>query len=103
VGKKLWCIISASCLYLFDQPNDKKPLHIIPLYNLEIDSLMENGAEMNCFLLYNPDPKSGIRSAVEGKEVQLSQLAFFAESRREKMEWMLVFKVNSVIAPTYKS
>jgi len=102
LGRKLWCIISGSCLYLFEQPTDKKPFHIIPLHNLEMDSLMENGNELNCFLLFNPDPKLGIRSAVDGKEVQLRELAFFTENRKEKMEWMLTFKVNSITAPTYK-
>jgi len=58
---------------------------------------------MNCFVMFNPDVKSAIRSAVEGKEVQIKELAFFAENRREKMEWMLTFKLNSVTAPTYKT
>jgi len=53
--------------------------------------------------MFNPDPKGGIKSAVDGKEVQLKELAFFTGSRKEKMEWMLTIKLNSVSAPTYRT
>jgi len=104
VGRKLWCIISACCLYIFENPTDKKPLHIIPLGNLQIDSLfMEKESEVQSgFLLYNPDPAQSIKSAVEGKEVHLQQLQFLCDDRKSKIEWMLTFKLNAISAPSYR-
>lgn len=95
---------------------DKAPLHIIPLDNLQIDSLFETDRDEGfsgslCselfdqlgFLLFNNDPKGNIKSAVEGgKEVHLKELQFYCENRKAKIEWMLTFKLNLVSAPSYK-
>jgi len=101
-------------------------LHIIPLDNLQIDPLnvfepkpqtpateapaaassindqeKENG--LSGFVLFNPDVKGVIKSAVavEGKEAHFRELYFFCENRKQKMEWMLSFKLNLVSSPTY--
>eukprot|EP01114_Cavostelium_apophysatum_P013891 TRINITY_DN3466_c0_g1_i1.p1 TRINITY_DN3466_c0_g1~~TRINITY_DN3466_c0_g1_i1.p1 ORF type:complete len:862 (+),score=271.54 TRINITY_DN3466_c0_g1_i1:255-2588(+) len=106
IGKKLWCIISACCLYIFDGPQDKTPMHIIPLDNVQIDSLFEanetDPSAPSGFVLFNTDPKGTVKSAVEGKEVHFKELLFFCENRKAKMEWMLTFKLNLVSAPSYK-
>jgi hypothetical protein len=124
-GKKYWCIISASCLYIFDNPQDKKPLYIIPLDNLEIESLVdglsEDGLGFFLFKKFKGKKKKKkkmtisiikkknflvanglIKSAVDGKELLLKEIQFFCEDRKSKMEWMLHFKLNLVHAPTYK-
>jgi len=105
-GKRLWCIIAACCLYIFEGPQDKTPLHIIPLDNVQIDSLFESTTEkeegFSGFMLFNPDPKGTVKSAVEGKEVHFKELIFFCENRKSKMEWMLTFKLNLVSAPSYR-
>mmetsp|Transcript_13530 Transcript_13530/g.18710 ORF Transcript_13530/g.18710 Transcript_13530/m.18710 type:complete len:849 (-) Transcript_13530:52-2598(-) len=104
VGKKLFCIISSCVLYLFESPTDKKPLNIVPLKNLQIDSLFEDAKDskdstFTGFTLYCNDPNGFIKSAVEGKEVLLKELQFFCEDRKTKMEWMLTFKLNLVSSP----
>eukprot|EP01119_Soliformovum_irregulare_P003790 TRINITY_DN1485_c0_g1_i3.p1 TRINITY_DN1485_c0_g1~~TRINITY_DN1485_c0_g1_i3.p1 ORF type:complete len:799 (-),score=283.12 TRINITY_DN1485_c0_g1_i3:25-2421(-) len=81
-GKKQWCIISGSCLFIFENPEDKKPFHIIPLDNLEIDSLVDADSNSNhIFVLYNPDPRGSIKSAAEGSAIQLKELYFTCDSR----------------------
>lgn len=105
IAKKVWCIISGCCLYMFENPTDKKPIHIIPLGNLTIDSVTSEEKENDTygFMLYNQDPKDEIKTAVEGKEVRLKELLFIVDDRKSKMEWMLTFKMNLVTAPSYKS
>jgi len=106
LGKKQWSIISAGCLYVFDSPQDKKPLHIIPLHNLQIDSLVQSEKDkddsVSGFLLFNPDPHGFIRSAADGKEVNLKEVVIYCEDRKTKYEWMLTFKLNLVSAPSYQ-
>lgn len=122
LGTRFWCIISACCLYTFESPQDKKPFHIIPLNNLQIDSIASKDEkldkEFSGFILYNPN--SVIKTAVGGKEIQLKvtlflkkklfphffflkikELVFHFDSPKAKCEWMLVFKVNLVSTLEY--
>eukprot|EP01117_Protostelium_nocturnum_P008079 TRINITY_DN287_c0_g1_i1.p1 TRINITY_DN287_c0_g1~~TRINITY_DN287_c0_g1_i1.p1 ORF type:complete len:894 (+),score=319.39 TRINITY_DN287_c0_g1_i1:253-2934(+) len=106
-GRKLFCILAACCLYIFETPLDKKPIHIVPLGNLQVEALSEGGEKLHNmkgegFILFNPDPKDSIKSAVDGKEVHLKELQFVCENRKTMMEWMLIFKLNLVSAPNYK-
>ena len=104
VGKKYWCIISAGCLYIFEAPQDKKPLFIIPLSNLQIDSLLDNDeSDLSGFVLYSPENNGWIKCASQGGvEVLLKEIVFHYENRKTKYEWMLTFQLNLITAPNYK-
>jgi hypothetical protein len=82
---------------------DPKPAHIIPLSNLQIDSLVDiEDSAGSYFLVYSPELNGMIKCASqEGTEVQYKEILLQFDNRKTKYEWMLTFKLNLVSAPTY--
>jgi hypothetical protein len=70
---------------------------------MEMDSILEtqNDESFSGFVLYNPEQKSMIKAAEEGKEVHFAEIQIFLEDRKLKYEWMLTLKLNFISAPNY--
>ncbi|PRP85423.1 hypothetical protein PROFUN_06969 [Planoprotostelium fungivorum] len=99
-GTKLFCILEGYCLYTFKNPVEKKPLHIVPLGNLQVQSL-DKTSDGYGFVLQSSDPKGSVKSASEGKEVLLKELLFLTDDSRSQSEWLMAFNVNLISAPSY--
>jgi len=98
---KLFCIISNSCLYIFENPKDSSPQIILPLENLAVEGNLIKAGKKDCFVIHNPGGK--IRTAKNGKEKWYEEILFCADSWKTKFEWMYTLHLNSSVTPNYKA
>lgn len=99
-GTKLFCILEGYCLYTFRNPVEKKPVHIVPLANLMVQSLGQAN-EGYAFVLSSPDPKAHIKSATDGKEVLFRELLFMSDDSHSQSQWLMAFTLNLTSALSY--
>jgi hypothetical protein len=101
--KSRWFVLSHSCLYIFDTPEDEDPRTIVPLHGV---TARTSSRRANAFELAPEDPMASlVYTEKSGKESRLKQgklksLLFAAASEKERDIWMADIEDNKINVPT---